>query len=255
MKFFVAIGVLVLFVSTAKSDDVNGRFKIPEGYSRPIASVTGFGNWLGNLPLKPAGTHAKTYRGDIARTDAYTAAVIDMSVGKQDLQQCADAVMRLRGEYLFHQKKYSAIAFNFTSGFKCDYVHYAKGYRYSHDKWILKARPDYSYKTFMQYMNLVFSYAGTLSLQKELIKVNNAAGLRAGDVFIHGGSPGHCFMVLDVIENANHQRKFLLAQSFMPAQDIQVLQQDAGPWFSLSRPANIPYGELINLQYLRRFKD
>jgi hypothetical protein len=132
-------------------------------------------------------------------------------------------------------------------------VHYANGYRYRNNKWVLKAGKDYSYQIFLQYMNLVFSYASTLSLERELDKVDNANDLTAGDIFIHGGTPGHCFIVLDVIENSNHEKKFLLAQSFMPAQDIQILQQTNNPWFSLTQPANIPYGNLINLKYLRRF--
>lgn len=248
--------LLVAFnILTRVGDDVTSRFKTPAGYTKVSPSANGFGVWLANLTLKPAGTPTKTYQGNIARTNTFTAAVVNMSVGKQDLQQCADAVMRLRAEYLYQQKRYNAISFNFTSGFRCDYIHYANGYRYVNNRWLRQAGNDYSYPTFLRYMNLVFSYAGTLSLEKELIKVNSVADLRAGDVFIHGGSPGHCFIVLNVVENAAHEKRFLLAQSFMPAQDIQVLQQDGDAWFSLNKPANIPYGDMVNLKYLRRFKD
>jgi hypothetical protein len=190
----------------------------------------------------------------VARTDAYTAGIVDMTIGTQDLQQCADAVMRLRGEYLYSQKSYSAISFKFTSGFRCDFVHYADGYRFSNDHWIMKAKKDYSYPNFLRYMTLVFSYAGTLSLQKELKPVADAKTIKAGDVFIRGGSPGHCFIVMNVIENANHQKWFLLAQSYMPAQNIQLLQVQEDPWFTMTRFSNIPYGELISPAYLKRFE-
>jgi hypothetical protein len=255
MKTVFLLLLLILHLQSTTTDSINNRFDPPQGYKKVVLPSNGFGNWLCNLPLKPIGTHTKTYRGDIARTDDYTAAVINMSVGKQDLQQCADAVMRLRAEYLYQQKNYNAISFNFVNGFKCDYVHYANGYRYSNNKWVLKAAKSYTYTTFIQYMNLVFSYAGTLSLEKELVKIHTPAELKAGDVFIHGGSPGHCFIVMDVAENASHQQQFLLAQSFMPAQDIQILQQNGDAWFSLSRPASIPYANLIDFKYLRRFKD
>ena len=156
MKILITCLLLFFNINIAPPDNVIKRFAVPEGYQRITASPGSFGAWLQALPLKPAGTPTKTYKGDIARTDVYTAAVIDMSVGNQDLQQCADAVMRLRGEYLYQQKKYNEISFNFTSGFKCDYAHYAKGYRYKNDHWVLKAKPDYSYPAFLNYMNLVF---------------------------------------------------------------------------------------------------
>ncbi|SDF62513.1 protein of unknown function (4846) [Mucilaginibacter pineti] len=253
MKGLLVLILAMLTITPAKTDNVLARFKTPEGFQQMAAAPGSFGAWLQALPLKPAGTKTYTYKGDIARTDVYTAAVVDMSIGNQDLQQCADAVMRLRGEYLYHQKNYAAISFNFTSGFRCDFVHYADGYRYSNDHWALKAKKDYSYSCFMRYMTLVFSYAGTLSLQKELKPVPNINSLKAGDVFIHGGSPGHCFIVMNVVENARHQKKFLLAQSYMPAQNIQLLQYEGDPWFSVDKPAGIMYAELISQSYLKRF--
>ena len=254
MKRLLVIILLSITGNFSKPDNVLTRFKTPVGYKQQKVEVGSFAEWLQNLPLKPIGTHTKTYRGDIARTDMETAAVVDISVGNQDLQQCADAVMRLRGEYLYQQKSYKAISFNFVSGFKCDYLHYANGYRYHNNKWVLKAKKDYSYGTFLNYMNLVFAYAGTLSLDKELHTVVNPNELKAGNVFIHGGSPGHCFIVMDVVENNEHKKMFLLAQSFMPAQNLQVLQYAEGyNWFSMDKITGIWYGDLINPIYLKKF--
>jgi hypothetical protein len=250
MKAITAIVCLLLTIPAA--DNITKRFTAPAGYEHVATTTGSFGNYLESLPLKPIGTHTKTYQGNIAQTDTYTAAVVNLSLGHEDLQQCADAVMRLRGEYLYQQKRYPEIAFNFVNGFYCDYLHYAKGYRYKNNKWLLKATESYSYPTFLNYMNLVFAYASTLSLDKELVKVNSANELQAGDVFIKGGSPGHCFVVMSVAVNQQHQKVFMLAQSFMPAQDIQVLKYNS-PWFSLDKPANIPYGDLINTRYLKRF--
>lgn len=253
MKNLIAF-VLVLFYHTLPaSDTVLSCFKTPDGFQQVKPAAGSFGAWLQALPLKPAGTKTLTYNGKVAATDVYTAAVVDMSVGKQDLQQCADAVMRLRGEYLYSQKRYNEISFNFVSGFKCDYTHYANGYRYQNDRWVLKGKKDYSYPTFMRYMTLVFSYAGTLSLEKQLKPLTRSAGIQAGDVFIHGGSPGHCFIVMDVVQDAKGHKKYLLAQSYMPAQNIQVLQYMGDPWFSMDEHSGIAYGELISPAYLRRF--
>ena len=254
MRSIAVIICLFLFSSFNPIDNVLIRFHAPAGFTQQKVDPDSFAAWLQKLPLKPAGTHTVTYKGTIAATDVETAAVVDISVGNQDLQQCADVVMRLRGEYLYHQKHYTDITFKFVSGFKCDYIHYADGYRYHNDRWVLKAKKDYSYPTFMNYMNLVFMYAGTLSLEKELHPVTNPDELKAGDVFIHGGSPGHCFIVMDVVENSQHKKQFLLAQSFMPAQNLQVLQMAPGYyWFSMDKIPSIWYGELINPTYLRKF--
>jgi hypothetical protein len=254
MRFILAVLSLSLLSSFIPPDNVLSRFKTPDGYTQQKVVPGSFGEWLQKLPLKPAGTHTKTYTGVKANTDIETAAVVDISVGKQDLQQCADVVMRLRGEYLYEAKRYNEISFNFVSGFKCDYIHYANGYRYRNHHWMLQTKKDYSYPTFMRYMELVFSYAGTLSLEKELHKVNDPNELKAGDVFIHGGSPGHCFIVMDVVENSQHKKRFLLAQSFMPAQNLQILRYDQGQcWFTMDKITNIWYGDLVTQQYLRKF--
>ena len=254
MRLILVVLALGLFSSFTPVDNVLARFKTPDRYTQQKVVPGSFAAWLQMLPLKPAGTHTKTYSGAIAHTDIETAAVVDISVGKQDLQQCADVVMRLRGEYLYQAKRYNEISFNFVSGFKCDYMHYANGYRYHNDHWALQAKKDYSYPTFMRYMELVFSYAGSLSLEKELHQVADPDDLKAGDVFIHGGSPGHCFIVMDVVENSQHKKQFLLAQSFMPAQNLQVLQYDQGQcWFTMDKITNIWYGDLVTPQYLRRF--
>lgn len=253
MKTFIAFALLLFYTPFFPADKIATRFALPAGYTRVKTEAGSFGAYLQNLPLKPRNAQALTYKGDVARTDMYTAAIVDMSIGTQDLQQCADAVMRLRGEYLYQQKNYKAISFNFTSGFKCDFVHYANGYRYQNGHWALKAKKDYSYQSFIRYMTLVFSYAGTLSLEKELKPVNTPASLKAGDVFIKGGSPGHCFLVMDVAVNSAGKKLFLLAQSFMPAQSVQLLQHTHGAWFSIDKQPDIMYGELINKQYLKRF--
>ena len=65
------------------------------------------------------------------------------------------------------------------------------------------------------------------------------AELAAGDLFIKGGFPGHAVLVADVVENrATGERRFLLVQSFMPAQEMHVLKNpadaDGSPWYPLA---------------------
>jgi hypothetical protein len=63
--------------------------------------------------------------------------------------------------------------------------------------------------------------------------------MEIGDVFIQGGSPGHAVIVVDMCEKkATGEKKFLLAQSYMPAQELQILSNpnstNGSPWYDLS---------------------
>ena len=78
-------------------------------------------------------------------------------------------------------------------------------------------------------------YAGTHSLSKSLHS-KSIKDIAIGDVFIVGGFPGHAVIVVDVAENNIGEKVFLLAQSYMPAQETQILKNynDAkiSPWYS-----------------------
>ncbi len=173
-----------------------------------------------------------------ARQDVH-AAVIDIDVEKRDLQQCADAVMRLRAEWLWSIGAKDSIAFNYTGGGRVAYTRFASGERPNEDgkRWRRTAQADRSYAGFRRYMTNVFSYAGTYSLARELSSVPDGSMPRIGDVIIKGGFPGHAVLVIDMIENAQTgEKRFLLAQSYMPAQDIHILKNpaaaDGSPWYA-----------------------
>ena len=147
---------------------------------------------------------------------------------------------RYEAEYLWQQKRYNDIHFNFTNGMQVDYSEWRKGKRMRIDGnktyWVDGSQLSTSYKSFWKYMELIFAYAGTASLEKEMQSVA-LDELQIGDVFIQGGFPGHAVIVLDVVEHkTTGKRLFMLGQSYMPAQDIQILQNpmnDAiSPWYS-----------------------
>jgi hypothetical protein len=131
---------------------------VPKGFHRIGADKNSFADYLRNLPLKTDNNKVYLFDESLKGNQSAQFAVVKMDVGKQDLQQCADAVMRLRGEYLYSQKKYSEIHFTFVSDGK---PRYFKDYNSG----------DLSYKNFRKYMNYIFSYANTASLKKELKSV------------------------------------------------------------------------------------
>ncbi len=252
MSKFIVCGILFVIIvscSTVHSDSslinktgktIKERFEVPKGYRRIEQRKGSFGYYLRRLPVKPHGTKVKLYDNTLKDNQSVSVGVIDLPIGKKDLHQCADAVMRLRAEYLWKEKKYSKIHFNFTNGFRVDYTKWMKGNRIAikgnKTWWVKKRKPANSYKTFWQYMEQIFMYAGTYSLAKELKNVNMAM-VKPGDVFIQGGMPGHAVIVLDVAEHIKTKKRIiLLAQSYMPAQETHVLDNYFGknsPWYSL----------------------
>ncbi|HWK05302.1 MAG TPA: DUF4846 domain-containing protein [Puia sp.] len=80
-------------------------------------------------------------------------------------------------------------------------------------------------------METVFSYCGTLSLEKQLVPVGAIDDMQIGDVLIRGGSPGHAMLVVDMAADSMGHQVYLLAQSYMPAQDIHIVNNPRGePW-------------------------
>ncbi len=220
---------------------IETRFLLPDGYKRENYPENSFAIYLRTFPLKPDTSRVIYYDGKIKNKKVH-AAILDIDVGDKDLQQCADAVMRLRAEYLFKQKRFSDIHFNFTSKFSAEYTKWAEGYRIqmsgNNASWIKTQQPDYSYENFKKYIFFVYNYAGTLSLSQEL-KTKTYKDLDIGDVFIQGGSPGHAMIVMDVALNPKNQKKiYLLAQSYMPAQSIHVVKNlqnpRISPWYELN---------------------
>ena len=215
------------------------RIQPPSGYRRVITDDP-YAAWLRGLPLKPGRPFVYLHDGRRKSNQSAHFAVIDMDVGPKDLQQCADAIMRLRAEYQFSKGDWRNIRFNFTDGVPARYALWRSGHRPRvrngrKTAWLKRAKPDGSYAAFRKYMDVVFTYAGTYSLSREMKRVRPDQ-MRIGDVFIQGGFPGHAVIVVDMAEHiATGKRIFLLAQSFMPAQEMHVLvnPNGNGPWYSL----------------------
>lgn len=215
----------------------------PEGYKRTTLVSNSFGDWLRHLPLNLKDNTVYLFSGEEKTNQSAQHAIINIDVGTKDLQQCADAVMRLRAEYLYATKQFDKITFNYTNGLKIPFKKWSEGY-YPQLKgnkvvWINSSQNNGSYTSFRKYMNNIFTYAGTASLSKELKHVA-LKELAVGDVFIKGGFPGHAVIVVDVaFYPTTNDKLFLLAQSYMPAQSIHILNNPnndtLSPWYSLSQ--------------------
>lgn len=267
-----ADGSVVRVIDSAKTNTyyinemgstVGERICAPEGFERVHVEAGSFGEYLRELPLKPHGSQVMYYNGDSKPRDVHEA-VIDMDVGNRDLQQCADSIIRLRAEYLYGKGLYSRIHFNFTNGFNADYSTWMKGSRIkvSGNKayWVEQGSSSEDYASFRKYLDIVFAYAGTLSLSKEMESIP-VEKMQPGDVFMYGNTPGHCVIVADMAENKSTGEKlFILAQGYMPAQEMHILKNPANtagdPWYPVNfgETLSTPEWEFTNDQ-LMRFAD
>ncbi len=221
---------------------IASEIRPPSGFRRIRVESGSFGDWLRHLPLKQEGAPVLLYNGEPKVNQSAHVAVVDIDTGTRDLQQCADAVIRLRAEYLYSRKRFDDIHFNFTSGHEASFRLWISGYRAIVDgnevRWIRQYREDSSYSSFREYLKMVFTYAGTHSLSQELEEREDMKSIQIGDVFIQGGFPGHAVIVVDIAEDCRTgDRIFLLAQSYMPAQDIHILKNpnnpELSPWYRM----------------------
>jgi hypothetical protein len=134
--------------------------------------------------------------------------------------------MRLRADYLFSQSKFKDISFRQASGKTLSYT-----------TWLAGRTPDKT--NLWTYLESVFNTANTTSLNQQL-KLKAIETLEIGDVFVTGPPPGysygHAIIVVDKCINKEGKVKFMLAQSYMPAQEIQILDNPANPgcpWYDL----------------------
>nr|WP_315026509.1 DUF4846 domain-containing protein [uncultured Chryseobacterium sp.] len=220
---------------------VRERFSPPQNYQWQEAKSDSFGYFIENFNLKPYGAQILKYDGSPISTQHLHEAVLDIDTGNKDLQQCADAVIRLRAEYLYKLKKTDDIKFHFTSGDLLSWNDYKNGTRAFVNGNTVNFRKttefDDSYQNFRNYLDLIFNYAGTISLNKETKPVVKNSDLKTGDILITPGSPGHVVFIAGVCKNKEGKRLFLLGEGFTPAQSVHLLSnpfnKNISPWYDL----------------------
>jgi len=231
-----------LWLTDFSNDDLLGnRIPPPPDFERVPVEANGFARWLRCLPLKKGCPPILLFNGSPKPNQTAHVAVVDMDVGGKDLQQCADSCIRLRAEYLFAAGRPDRIRFSTAGGARMEWLKWAQGYRAylvrGAMRWQQSVQPDNSHAAFRKYLEFVFEYAGTISLSREMKRPGSVNQMRIGDCFVQGGSPGHAVMVVDMAgDKRTGQRVFLLAQGFMPAQEMHILKNpndpNLSPWYS-----------------------
>ena len=235
-------------------------FAPPDGFTRTAA--TPLTTWLRGLPVRQDRTEVRSYRGDPLGP---AKAVIAMDVGTRDVQQCADSILRLHGEFLWASGRASRAAYHFTSGDRSAWADWQRGERFAvkgNQVKRVRGRKVGGHAAFRTWLMHTFRYAGTRSLHRDSVAVG-AKPIEPGDFYVAPGGPGHAVMVLDVATHPDGRRAALIGQGFMPAQDFHVVGRDGprmlnGVWFLLPDAKNAliatPSWSPFHRDHARRFK-
>lgn len=226
----------------ASGESIRARIEAPPGFEWEEEASGSFGEFLQQTKLKASGSQILDFRGEPIGNQAEHVAVLDYDVGNKDLQQCADAAIRLRAEYLRQADRSDEIGFHFTSGDFFKWSDYKNGIRPqvvgNSVSFSQTASPDDSYEAFRRYLNIVFMYAGTISVNRETRQVRSDEDIKTGDIIITPGSPGHVVIIVGRAKNSSGERVYLLAQGYTPAQSIHVItnpfEGGLNPWYRLS---------------------
>lgn len=222
--------------SFTPGNTVKTRYELPQGYHRVKTESGSFEEYLQNLPLKPIGYSTHLYDGSLKERQISTS-VIDIDVDSLDLQHSADAIIRLRAEYLYKTGQFDKISYTFTNGFQCDYSKWAQGFRVRSDgnrtRWY-KAddkTEDYSYPTFREYLRTMFAHSDEGTLAKEM-KDAKEDEFGIGTVIFDRKNPRNVAIVVDMLERDTIRHGYgwdnaevvLLAQGGKPAQEIEIIR-------------------------------
>ncbi len=225
-----------------EGDSIATRVLAIKGYKRKVYPKGSFQEYLRNYKLKKYGAPIINYDSTKYFAQHWHDAILEVPVPANGLQQCADALIRIRAEYLWETNRKDEIGFNFTSGHYCSWKKYSEGFRPKIQgnkvTFHKTAAANDSKSSFYKYLNLIYTYAGTLSLYTELPKIK-VEDVTIGDMLVKPGTPGHIEIIVDELVNDQGEKLFLLAQGNTPAQNVHLLKNfeetSISPWYRFKK--------------------
>lgn len=99
-----------------KGQQLYTRILPPDGYVRPKTEEGSLLEYLRAFPVKEDGSPVLLYDGTEKWNQDAHVAVLELPIEAQDLQQCADSIMRMYAEYFLTSSQEDRISFHFTRG-------------------------------------------------------------------------------------------------------------------------------------------
>lgn len=260
MRLLVSAIIVSCFLNCSNnpSGEIIQTGKFKTGLSNPASPENSWQYFLQHLPQQSG--PIKDYSGKPIQNQAKHFAIINYDVGNKDLQQCADAIMRLRAEYLFSQKRFDEIGFHFLSGDFYSWKMYCKGIRpliKGNNLKLISTGNSHAktHECLRSYLDIVYMYANTISLCKELKTTDK---FEVGTIIITPGSPGHTCIIVDETADSNGKKLYKLAEGYMPAQSIYVLSnpydENINPWYRLHKGAIVTASYDFTDYQLKKFE-
>lgn len=215
------------------------RINPPAGYKRIETEKDGFSEFVRNYKVKKSTGVVKYWDGRKKKDKDknIVQAVFKLPLEKEDLQRSAGAVIRMYAEYFWAQGDYDKISFQLINGFQADFSKWKEGYRIrsgaAGSMWVNGGSKDDSEENFKKYLHTVLMYTSAASMKKESKKVKKQ-DIQIGDIFLQDGTSPEVAMVVDVCENTQGQKAFLLAKGGKPAQQFYLMKNPASendPWY------------------------
>ena len=241
---------------------LGSRINPPGGYTRIAVEEKSLGDFLRNYELKKQAGAVKMWDGTKKKDSGTVQAVFKLPMEKEDMQRAAGAIIRMYAEYFWSRRMFDKISFQFINGFQAEYQKWQEGFRIRTDStgsiWVNGSSYDESKENLKEYLHVVLTYTSAESMKKESEKIK-WEDLQIGDVFLQSGDTSDVAMIVDVCENEQGQKAFLLAKGGNPAQQFHLLKNpahDDDPWYyagEMQYPFQTAEGEFAKGS-LRRLK-
>lgn len=227
------------------------RINPPKGYKRTKGKKGSFTEFLRSYDLKKSTGVVKTWDGKKREDQSGVQAVFKMPLAKENLQWAAGTVIRVYAEYFYTTSQFDRMSFRLRDGFAADFQKWQEGFRIRMDAtgaiWINGGVSDASRGNYEKYIHNILLYTSASSLEKETKKIKKA-DIQVGDIFLRTGTDADAALVVDVCENENGQKAFLLAKGGKPAEQFHLLKNPAhenDPWYyveEMNYPLKTPEG-------------